>query len=313
MRKGKIVTIAIILLIVLFAVLIALNIFGVPGGSSQEQSANPAGGAPRSSSSRNATTVRITPVVTGTIEKSVIFNGEILARNQVTIYPSAAGRLVSARYNVGDRVSRGSVVASIDPSKPGEVYELSPVVSTVTGTVLSAPFHAGDTLTTQSGIYVVGDLSSLVVETNVPERFVASIRQGMRAALWFEAIPGENFNAEVREINPVIDPLSRTLRIRLNFLNPDPRIKAGMFATISLVTNSRVNVPVVLRTSVINTYGSWIVFVVDEDNIARRREITFGIDNEEYLEVLSGLELGENVVSAGQNFLTDGDPVRIVE
>jgi len=315
MKKGKIVTIAIILLIALFSVMIALNFFGAPGGSSQDQSANPAGAGQgqRSSSSRNATAVRVTPVKTGSIERSVILNGEILARNQVTIYPSVAGRLVSARYNVGDRVSRGSVVATIDPSKPGEVYELSPVLSTVTGTVLSAPFHAGDTLTTQSGVYVVGDLSSLLVETNVPERFVASIRQGMRAVLWFEAIEGEIFNAEVREINPVLDPVSRTLRIRLNFLNPDSRVKAGMFATISLVTNSRVNVPVVQRTSVINTYGSWIVFVVDDNNIARRREITFGIDNEDYLEVLSGLELDEKVVSAGQNFLTDGDPVRIVE
>ena len=312
MKKSKIVTIAIILLIVFFSVLIALNFFGVSGSKEQPAQTGAAQGQ-RPSSSRNATTVRVTPVTTGTIERSVILNGEILARNQVTIYPSAAGRLVSARFNVGDRVSRGSVVASIDPSKPGEVYELSPVVSTVTGTVLSAPFHAGDTLTTQSAVYVVGDLSSLVVETNVPERFVASIRQGMRAVLWFEAIEGEIFNVEVREINPVLDPVSRTLKIRLNFLTPDSRIRAGMFATISLITNSKVNVPVVQRTSVINTYGSWIVFVVDDDNIARRREITFGIDNENYLEVLNGLELGEKVVSAGQNFLSDGDLVRIVE
>ena len=314
MKKGKIVTIAIILLIVLFSVLIALNFLGAPnGGSAPSDQAGAASGPARSSSSRTATAIRVTPVTTGSIERSVILNGEILARNQVTIYPAVNGRLVSIRFNIGDRVSRGAVVAMVDPSRPGEVYELSPVVSTVSGTVLNAPFHVGDTVTAQSGVYVVGDLSSLLVETNVPERFVASVRQGMRAVLWFEAIEGEIFNAEVREINPVLDPVSRTLRIRLGFLNPDPRIRAGMFATISLVTNSRVDVPVIQRTSVISTYGSWIVFVVDEDNIARRREITFGIDNEEYLEIITGLELGEKVVSAGQNFLTDGDLVRIVD
>jgi len=313
-KKGKIVTIAIVLLIVLFSVLIALNFLGAPnGGSAPSDQAGGASVPARSSSSRAATAVRVTPVTTGTIERSVILNGEILARNQVTIYPAVNGRLVSMRFNIGDRVSRGAVVAMVDPSRPGEVYELSPVVSTVSGTVLNAPFHVGDTVTAQSGVYVVGDLSSLLVETNVPERFVASVRQGMRAVLWFEAIEGEIFHAEVREINPVLDPVSRTLRIRLGFLNPDPRIRAGMFATISLVTNSRVDVPVIQRTSVISTYGSWIVFVVDEDNIARRREITFGIDNEEYLEILTGLDLGEKVVSAGQNFLTDGDPVRIVD
>jgi multidrug efflux pump subunit AcrA (membrane-fusion protein) len=86
-----------------------------------------------------------------------------------------------------------------------------------------------------------------------------------------------------------------------------------MFATISLVTNRKVDIPVIPRMSVINTSGSWIVFVVDENNIARRREVTLGLDNEEFLEVLDGLAVGDKVVSAGQNFLSDGDFVRVVE
>jgi RND family efflux transporter MFP subunit len=251
--------------------------------------------------------------VPGTIEKSVILNGEILARNQITIFPTVGGRLVEMRVGIGDRVSRGDIVAMIDPSRPGEVYSRSPISSTVSGTVLNVPFHIGDTVTNQSGVLIVGDLSSLLVETFVPERFVASVRQGMRAFLWFEAIPGETFNAEVFEVNPVIDPVTRTLRVRLRFTRPDARIKAGMFATISLVTNRKTNIPVIPRMSVINTYGSWIVFVVDENNIARRREVNLGIDSEEFIEVLDGVILGEKVVSAGQNFLSDGDPVRLAE
>ena len=304
MSKSKIVTIAVISVIAVFAVLILLN-FITPeqsGAQTQQQ---------RQRSS--VTTVRVTPVVPGTIEKSVILNGEILARNQVTIYPTTGGRLAEINISIGDRVSRGDTVAMIDPSRPGEVYSRSPVISTVSGTVLNAPYSIGDTLTTQSGIFTVGDLSSLLVETFVPERFVASVVQRMRAVLWFEAIPGETFNAEVTEVNPVIDPVTRTLRIRLRFLNPDPRVKAGMFATISLVTNRKADIPVIQRSSLISTYGSWIVFVADEENIARRREVTLGIDNEEYVEILSGVILGENVVSAGQNFLSDGDPVRVVD
>ena len=307
MNKGKIVTIGIISLILLFAVLIVLNILGIPGDSEAEQAQ---GGRP---SSRNAIAVRVMPVTTGTIDRSVILNGEILARNQVTIFPAVGGRLVELRYGLGDRVSRGDVVAMVDPSRPGEIYSHNPVVSTVSGTVLNAPFSIGDTVTVQSGVFVVGDLSTLIVETNIPERFVSSVRLGMRAVLWFEAIGGEFFNAEVTEISPVLDPVSRTIKVRLRFLRPDTRIKAGMFASISLVTNSRVDVPVIQRTSVISTYGSWIVFVVDENNIARRREVTIGLDNEDLLEILSGVSLGENVVTAGQNFLSDGDLVRIVD
>jgi len=303
-KKSKIAAIVIISLIAVFVVLILFNLFLPEKTDSVDTSQR---------QRVSATTVRVTPVSTGTIEKSVILNGEILARNQVTIFPTVGGRLVETRFGIGDRVERGNVVAMIDPARPGEVFSQSPVVSTVSGTVLNAPFSIGDTVTTQSGVYVVGDLSSLLVETFVPERFVAAVRQGMRAILWFEAIPGETFNAEVFEVNPVIDPVTRTLRVRLRFLNPDTRIKAGMFATISLVTNRKDNIPVIQRTSVISTYGSWIVFIVDEDNITRRREVTLGIDNEDYLEILSGVSLGDRVVSAGQNFLSDGDPVRIVD
>ncbi|MCL2186436.1 MAG: efflux RND transporter periplasmic adaptor subunit [Treponema sp.] len=311
MSKRKIVTIIIIVLIAAFLVFIALSFLNIDifkGIAKNSQS-----GSSGQGSSRNATTVRITPVSSGTIEQSVIINGEILARNQVTIFPTVGGKLSESFIVIGSRVNRGDTVAMIDPSRPGENFSSSPVISTVSGTVIQAPFSIGDTLTTQSGIFIVGDLSSLLVETHVPERFVASVARGMRAVLWFEAIGGELFNAEVTEISPVLDPVSRTLRIRLSFLNYDPRIRAGMFATISLVTNRKVNIPVIQRASIINTYGSWIVFTVDEKNIARRQEVTLGIENEELVEILSGVELGDRVVSAGQNFLSDGDLVRIVD
>ncbi|MDR0315298.1 MAG: efflux RND transporter periplasmic adaptor subunit [Treponema sp.] len=207
----------------------------------------------------------------------------------------------------------------VDPSRPGEVYSHNPVVSTVSGTVLQAPFSTGDTVSTQSALFVVGDLSSLRLETFVPERFVSSIRQGLRAQVTLEAIPGETFFAEVDEVSPVLEPASRTLRIRLRFIDrqgravTDGRIKAGMFATLSLVTRTRTNVPVIPRSSAINTYGRWIVFTVDERGIARRHEVELGIENEEQFEVLSGISLGDRVVTQGQNFLSDGDPVRIVE
>ncbi|MDR2597705.1 MAG: efflux RND transporter periplasmic adaptor subunit, partial [Treponema sp.] len=330
----KFVTFLIILLIIVFGFLVVYNFLpqkyksavslqGVPGaqpqgarGAQRGGGENRGGGegaqrnAPGRDGARNAAAIRVVTVEPGTIEKSVIINGEILARNQVTIYPTVGGRLVESNYSVGDRVARGAVVARVDPSRPGEVYSRNSIISTVSGTVLQAPYSVGDTVTTQSPVYVIGDLSSLLIETYIAERFVAAIKQGLRASLWFESMPGEIFTAEVYEINPVLDPASRTLRIRLRFLNSDPRIKVGMFATISLVTNRKTNIPVIPRLSIISTYGSWIVFIVDENNTARRREVTLGIDNEEFIEVLDGVSVGDKVVSAGQNFLSDGDPVR---
>jgi RND family efflux transporter MFP subunit len=256
-------------------------------------------------------------VVLGTVENTVVINGDVLPRSEVSIYPNTAGKVTELRLRAGDRVVRGQTVAMVDPGRPGEVYAQSPVISTISGTVLSAPVNPGDTVSTQTALLVVGDLSGLSVETFVPERFSTNIRLGLEAAVSFEALPGEVFPAAVDEISPVLDPASRTLRIRLRFAGAsggyDPRLRAWMFATVSLVTSSRIDVPVIPRSSVINTYGSWIVFVVNQDNAAERREIVLGLGTGDRIEVLGGLELGERVVSTGQNFLSHGEPVRVVD
>lgn len=318
MKKNKIVTFVIVFFIVLFTVLIIYNYISSDDPALQSESSG-APGRQGGGEARNAAVVQTAIVEPGTIENSVVINGDVLAQNQVAIFPTVGGKLAETSIGIGDHVSRGDVVAMIDPSRPGEVYSRSPVISTISGTVLQSPFSIGDTVSTQSALYVVGDLSSLRVETFVPERFVSSIRQGLGAVIWFEAIPGETFYAVIDEASPVLDPASRTMRIRLSFTDrqrrfvTDQRIKAGMFATISLVTRTRTNVPVVPRSSIISTYGSWIIFIVDEDNIARRCTLELGIENEKYIEIISGISLGDRIVVAGQNFLSDGDRVRIVE
>ena len=325
MKKPKVATVIILLCIALFAILVGNTMMrrsgdaDKPAMAAAPEASGAQSGQRSSGGGRNASVVQVTPVTLGTIENSVVINGDVLARNQVSIFPTVGGKLVEARIGIGDKVSRGDIVAMVDPSRPGEVYSYNPVLAPISGTVLQAPYSVGDTVSAQSVLYVVGDLSALRVETFVPERFTSSIRQGLGATVSFEAISGETFTAEIDEVSPVLDPASRTIRIRLRFVDRqgkiavDPRIKAGMFATISLVTRTRANVPVIPRTSVINTYGSWVVFVVDENNIARRRAVEMGIENEQFFEALSGVEPGDRVVSAGQNFLSDGDLVRIVE
>jgi multidrug efflux pump subunit AcrA (membrane-fusion protein) len=323
-KSSRLVSAVIVILILVFLGLIGWTVWvqTTPAPPAAAGQAPAAQGEPRQGGqsggnspggARSAVTVRVTPVELGTIENSVMINGDVLAASQVPIYPTMGGKLSELHFRVGDTVSRGQTVAAVDPSRPGELYSLSPVVSTVSGTVLSAPLNPGDTVSTQSTVYIVGDLSNLVVETFVPERFSNVARTGLGALVSLEALPGESFPATVTEVSPVLDPASRTLRIRLRFNQRDPRIRAGMFATVSLVTNTRRDVPVIPRSSVINTYGSWIVFVADEQNIAQRRVITLGIENETQVEVLSGLEIGERVVSSGQNFLSEGELVRVVD
>ncbi|MDR2364160.1 MAG: efflux RND transporter periplasmic adaptor subunit [Spirochaetaceae bacterium] len=322
-RASRAVTVIIIFFMILIAALIVFTYRnrivspGLGGQTPPEQSggrpgAAPPGGGGQGAAGRNATAVRVAPVSRGTIEKYLVVNGDVIMRNQVSIFPAVGGKLTEVRFQPGDTVRAGQTVAMVDPSRPGEVYSQSPVVSTIGGTILQVPVNPGDTVSAQTPLYLVGDPGSLAVETFIPERFATVIRRGLEAEAAFEAMSGEIFPASVDEVSPILDPASRTLKVRLRFNRQDPRIKAGMFVTVSLVTESGTDIPVIPREAVINTYGSWIVFVVDQDNRAERRELTLGLENETFVEVSSGAALGERVVIAGQNFLTDKDPVRII-
>jgi multidrug efflux pump subunit AcrA (membrane-fusion protein) len=336
-KKYKAVTVVIALLAAVFCVLIVISFLGkqgtlsasppasgqppgAQGGQSGSrggaQGTQPSGGPSRPSggqAARSVTVVRVTPVVLGTIENYVMINGDVLAASQVSVFPTVGGKVIELYCKLGQTVSRGDVIAMVDPSRPGENYSPSPVLSTVSGTILQLPANLGDTVGSNTVIAVIGNLDDLRVETHVPERYAAALRPGLGAAVRFTGIEGEQFAALVDELSPVLDPASRTRRISLRFAARDRRILPGMFATVTLVTNRRSGTPVIPRASVINSYGSWFVFTVDEASIAHRRDVELGLENETYFEIIKGLEEGELVVSAGQNFLSDNELVRIVE
>ena len=279
------------------------------GGGGAEGGGSQAGG--RGTVERAAPLVRAETVRLGTIENSIIITGELIALKQVSLYPQIAGKITSLRKRVGDQVYVNELVAAIDPSRPGEFFQASPLRSTISGAVTQAPFSTGDTVSTNSAVYVISDLSELAVESYVPERFAGNIKKGQNAALRFDALPDEVWTGSVDELSPVLDPATRSLRIRLRIKSNDERLRAGMFAQLNLVINSRSGILVIKRDSIINTYGKWVAFVVDEGGIARRKELQLGLENDTEVEVISGLEAGERIVTSGQFFLSNNEPVRI--
>ncbi len=127
------------------------------------------------------------------IKEFIKVNGDITAENSVEIYPDTSGTLVKRYVTIGDYVSKGDVIAKIDPSKPGTVYEASPVESTITGTVTRLPGSIGDTMSTSSSIAEVGDLSRLQIETFIPEKEITWIKTGLEALLNLRLFPANIF------------------------------------------------------------------------------------------------------------------------
>jgi RND family efflux transporter MFP subunit len=260
--------------------------------------------------------VRAAKIESASLNTYTKIHGDVVSAMEVKVYPSVAGKLLERKVALGQRVQQGTVLATVDPSKVGQTYLPNPVESPLAGTVLSIPINPGDTISTNTVIATVGDLTKLRISTAVSERYVSNLKIGTNAEVSFDALPGVVFNAKVSELSPVIDPSSRTRDVKLSLVKTDPRILPGMFATIKLVIESRNNVLVVPRTAVTLSSQGAYVFVVDEKSdgiyVAKRKDVELGLEGEEFFELLSGLASGESVVTEGRSVVTDGDTLRLV-
>ncbi len=159
-------------------------------------------------------------------------------------------------------------------------------------------------------LHVVNNQTAYV-EVSIPDVQMDEVKRGGTAKITIDGIPGRAFRGRVTELNPASDPASRSCRVKASLENPSPDVKPGMFARVSLVVHQRQGV-VVLPRHVVMEKGRNFVMVKD-GNVAREREVTLGLVNQEQVEVTSGLRPGEEVVVVGQELLKDGDPIEVTK
>jgi multidrug efflux pump subunit AcrA (membrane-fusion protein) len=248
---------------------------------------------------------------TGQLIDYIDINGDIIASGSVDVYPDTMGKIVRIRSGLGSYVRKGDIIAEIDPSRPGMDYALSPVKAPVAGTITYVNDNIGTMITQQMPVATVGILSKLQIRTYIPERFISKVDKGMNAQFTLEAYPGVGFDAVVSEVSPVVDPVSRTLEIKLDMVNQDPRVKAGMFAKIRLTTDIKKGIIKIPADCVIDRFGEKFVFIVNEDSTVVKRTITIGLQVGDVVEILDGIESGEVIVYQGQTLLDNGSKVNV--
>ncbi|HPO03374.1 MAG TPA: efflux RND transporter periplasmic adaptor subunit [Treponemataceae bacterium] len=259
---------------------------------------------------QNAITVAVRDIAPADIEKAIRINGDVASRSEISIYADASGKLVDYKVGPGAEIKKGGVIALVDPSRPGSPFAVSPVRSTIDGTVISLPYKIGETISVSSPVAKVGVIDELELITFVPEKYVAVLRSGLKASVALVPFPGEAFSARVARVSPVVDSVSRTVEAVLVFDAKDERLKPGMFAAISLVTEKRSGVCVVPRSALRIYNGETVVYTVDADSKARRVRVSTGLMNDKDAEIVSGLSFGDAVIYSGS--VSEGTPIRRV-
>jgi Cu(I)/Ag(I) efflux system membrane fusion protein len=187
----------------------------------------------------------------------------------------------------------------------GEASRTLTLVSPISGVITRKDVVEGARLELGATPYEIVDLSRVWVLADVYESELRHVKVGMPATLQLKAFPHRVFAGKVSFLDPVLDPATRTVKVRLEFPNPDGDLRPEMFGEVVLRSTAREGLKIP-SDAVVPTGTTQVVFVALGDGRFQPREVRLGESDGKSVEVTSGLKAGEQVVT-GANFLIDSE------
>lgn len=279
----------------------------------------------------------ITSPVTERIERIGFADGAIVRRGAVIAQlsrgeESADLSSVEARAREADKQlerltslqQRGFATnAAVDEQtalRDGARADANAIRSRISDRVIRAPFDgvlslrtvsAGTVVTSGSTIATISDISSIKLDFTVPETFLTALEPGQVVEATAAAYPDQSFYGTINNINPLVDPLSRSLTVRALLPNNARQLRPGMLMSVRIVSETRTGLAIP-ETALLAQGDQSFVFVVDKDGIARRTSIEVGLRSKGMVEVRSGIALGDKIVADGTVKVRDDAPVNAV-
>jgi RND family efflux transporter MFP subunit len=189
--------------------------------------------------------------------------------------------------------------------KTGEPIKNITVYSPMTGYITDRKAFPQLKVMPDTDLYTIVDLSHVWIMADVFEYEAQNIRLGQTARVTLEALPGRVFNARIDFLQPQVDPITRTLKVRLNMDNPGVMLKPDMYADVDFPVTipSKLTVP---ADAVLNAGERKTVFIDRGNGYFEPRQVKTGEREGDRIQILSGLTGGERVVTSG-NFLIDSE------
>lgn len=233
-----------------------------------------------------------------------------------------------------DQMATQKKVAEYGVKQAAAAYEMSQtqlgfteITAPITGYVSDLMYEEGGMATPQMAFASIHNVDTLSVKVSITDADLARAHVDQKALITVNTYPGVLFEGYVENISPVVNPATRTADVEILIPNKDRKLTAGMFARVAIIVGEKENVLVIdkaiadtqtervqngggMRDAVtVKTYSCYVV----KNDVANRVNLTTGIESETQIEVISGLEAGDLLVTMGQNNLSDSSMVRIVK
>ena len=185
------------------------------------------------------------------------------------------------------------------------------VKSPIRGKVAERYLDRGEMVSPGMPVATVVDLSRIRVETTVSEEEIAQIEKGQQAYLTVDAYPDERFEGKISKVGLKADRQTRSFPVEIEMSdNKDEKLKSGMIARVEIEIKTYSDVILILQDAIVERMGERIVYVVENDRAARR-PLILGRRADEWIVAEGGLEVGDQLVVAGQERLSSGKQVEV--
>lgn len=256
----------------------------------------------------DASTIQNLRLSTETVSRRV-FEQTVFALGRIRVAPGhqafvssrIAGRATRVEAHIDSRVERGAALVVMESRVAGEPPPTVTLTAPMSGLIAAVNVALGQPISPEASLIEIVALEEVHAVAAVPEHWVGLLKLGNRARLRVSALPGRDFEAELAHFAAEADATSGTLDAAFHVENADYALRPGMRAEFSIVVDSRPGVLAISREAVQGDLGKRSVFVRDaaRTNAFLRVPVVLGAENDRYVEVLRGLEEGDEVVARG--------------
>jgi len=267
-----------------------------------------------SCTNKKAEPLKTVKVKVGSIKAEIASTGVVEPRNRLEIKPPIAGRVDRVLVKEGQSVKKGRILAWMSSTdraalldaarakgaeevkKWEDVYKPTPIVAPLNGFIIQRAVEPGQSVTINDPILVMADY--LIVKAQVDETDIGSIRVGQQVNIMLDAYQGKNISGRVEHIAYESQTINNVTIYEVDIV---PRkvpafFRAGMSATVNFVLSAKSNILILPLHAVKKISDKSYIFVKAKDDKPKEQQIKTGLENTLNIEVVSGLNEGDEVV-----------------
>jgi membrane fusion protein (multidrug efflux system) len=161
-------------------------------------------------------------------------------------------------------------------------------------------------------LFTVTDFNPLIARIYLPEKEVLTLDAGREVKITLKADDEIEFAGRIRQISPVVDTSTGTVKVTIAATRPPRTVRPGGFVTVGLTRERRDDAMMLPREAVVRELKSAHVFVA-RDGVAEKRTVELGLEEDDRVQIVSGLGYEDRIIVAGQGDLDDGDAIKVLE